>query len=293
MTWRKWLLWLIAVAIIMTLSACTSRSGGSAGGAAGGSGTVNPSARLAKRNAAKVEQSAPEPDQDRIVIGVYADLTGDNSTFGEETRNGVTLAVEEVNRAGGVLGKQVVVRFEDTRSDPQQARNVVTKLIQQERVLAVIGEVASTMSLAGGPICQQYGVPMISPSSTNPAVTDQGNYIFRVCFTDPFQSYVMAKFLAEHLKVKRVAILYDNSSDYSKGLAEFFQESFRKMGGEITDVLSYKPQDTDFRSQLTTIRAKNPDAIYIPGYYKSVGLIARQARELGLPDMPGLSNLLG
>ncbi|CUU35626.1 MAG: ABC transporter substrate-binding protein [Fimbriimonadales bacterium] len=282
MTWRKWLLWLIAVAIIMTLSACTSRSGGSAGGAAGGSGTVNPSARLAKRNAAKVEQSAPEPDQDRIVIGVYADLTGDNSTFGEETRNGVTLAVEEVNRAGGVLGKQVVVRFEDTRSDPQQARNVVTKLIQQERVLAVIGEVASTMSLAGGPICQQYGVPMISPSSTNPAVTDQGNYIFRVCFTDPFQSYVMAKFLAEHLKVKRVAILYDNSSDYSKGLAEFFQESFRKMGGEITDVLSYKPQDTDFRSQLTTIRAKNPDAIYIPGYYKSVGLIARQARELGI-----------
>jgi len=176
----------------------------------------------------------------------------------------------------------VEARFEYTRSDPQQARNGVTKLIQQERVVAIIGEVASTISLAGGPICQRYGVPMISPSSTNPAVTDKGDYIFRVCFIDPFQGYVMAKFAAEHLKVKRVAILYDNSSDYSKGLAQFFGEAFKKLGGTITNVLTYKPQDTDFRSQLTTIRAGNPEAIFIPGYYKSVGLIARQARELGI-----------
>lgn len=276
---NTWLFWLSCALVVTALSACTGRSSSSANNQ---DAVVRPEARLAKRNAARVEMRAPVPDSERIVIGVYADLTGDNSTFGEETRNGVTLAVEEINRKGGLLGKPVVAKFEDTRSDPQQARNVVTKLIQQDRVLAVIGEVASTLSLAGAPICQKYGVPMISPSSTNPSVTDTGNYIFRVCFIDPFQGYVMAKFLAENLNLKRVAILYDSSSDYSKGLAEFFQMHFQKMGGQITNVLTYKPQDTDFRSQLTTIRASKPDAVYVPGYYKSVGLIVRQARELGL-----------
>jgi len=279
MSKRSWMLWAISLLGVVAFSACTSKS---RGGALASSATIDPAARRTERNQARPIEPAPPPDPNRIVIGVYADLTGDNSTFGEETRNGVALAVEEINKQGGLLGKPVEARYEDTRSDPQQARNVVTKLIQQERVVAIIGEVASTMSLAGGPICQRYGIPMISPSSTNPAVTDKGNYIFRVCFIDPFQGYVMAKFAAEHLKVKRVAILYDNSSDYSKGLAQFFEDAFRKMGGTITNVLTYKPQDTDFRSQLTTIRAGNPEAIFIPGYYKSVGLIARQARELGI-----------
>jgi branched-chain amino acid transport system substrate-binding protein len=273
---RRGLFGVVGIGCMLVLSACAGKRGGTTAGG------IDPAARRAERYQPRSIEPAPPPDPNQVVIGVYADLTGDNSTFGEETRNGVTLAVEEINRQGGLLGKRVVARFEDTRSDPQQARNVVTKLIQQERVVAIIGEIASTMSLAGGPICQRYGVPMISPSSTNPAVTDKGHYLFRVCFIDPFQGYVMAKFAAEHLKAKRVAILYDNSSDYSKGLAQFFEEAFRQMGGRITHVLTYKPQDTDFRSQLTTIRGGNPQAIFVPGYYKSAGLIARQARELGI-----------
>lgn len=266
-----WILsWLVSLGVIFGLAGCKSDTGST--GDAGSS----------KRYAPKERKAAPPVAQDKIVVGVYADLTGDNSTFGEETRNGVQLAVEEVNKAGGVMGKQVEVIVEDTRTDPTQARNVVTKLIQKDAVLAVIGEVASSMSLAGGPICDEYGVPMISPSSTNPAVTQIGEYIFRVCFIDPFQGEVMAKFAKENLKVSKVAILYDNTSDYSVGLADFFKQNFKKMGGTITGELTYKPADTDFRSQLTTIKGQNPEAIFIPGYYKSAGLIARQARELGI-----------
>lgn len=247
-----------------------------------GAGVIDEKARKRERYKPKQRASAPPPAQDEIVIGIYCDLTGENSTFGEETRNGVTLAAEEVNAKGGVLGKKVRLLIEDTRSDPIQARNVVTKLIQKDAVVAVIGEVASKMSLAGGPVCDQFGVPMISPSSTNPKVTEVGEYIFRVCFIDPFQGAVMAKFAAENLKVKRVAILYDNSSDYSVGLAQFFAHDFKKRGGTIVGELTYKPTDTDFRSQLTTIKAQQPEAIFIPGYYNKVGLIARQARELGI-----------
>jgi branched-chain amino acid transport system substrate-binding protein len=259
-------------ALVLSLMGCKSGTGGNDTGMEGSS----------KRYAAKERKEAPAPAQDKIVVGVYADLTGDNSTFGEETRNGVQLAVEEVNKTGGVMGKQVKVIMEDTRTDPTQARNVVTKLIQKDAVLAVIGEVASSMSLAGGPICDEYGVPMISPSSTNPQVTEIGEYIFRVCFIDPFQGEVMAKFARENLKVSKVAVLYDNTSDYSVGLADYFKQNFKKMGGTITGELTYKPADTDFRSQLTTIKGQSPEAIFIPGYYKSAGLIARQARELGI-----------
>lgn len=267
-----WSLMLITCCgLVLGLSGCKTN----VGDGHGGDGS-------SKRYAPKERKAAPPVAQDKIVIGVYADLTGDNSTFGEETRNGVQLAVEEVNKAGGVMGRQVEVVVEDTRTDPTQARNAVTKLIQKDAVLAVIGEVASSMSLAGGPICDEYGVPMISPSSTNPAVTQIGEYIFRVCFIDPFQGEVMAKFARENLKVSKVAVLYDNTSDYSVGLADFFRKNFEKMGGTITGELTYKPADTDFRSQLTTIKGQNPEAIFIPGYYKSAGLIARQARELGI-----------
>lgn len=251
---------LSALALIVTLNGCNS--GSDSGNTGSGSGTTSSS--------------------DKIVIGVYADLTGNTSTFGEETKNGVTLAVEEINAKGGVLGKQIELKIEDTRSDPIQAKNAVTKLIQVEKSTAIIGEVASKLSLAGAPVCQENGVPMITPSSTNPEVTKKGDYIFRVCFLDTFQGAVLAKFAHDNLKTTKVSILYDNSNDYSVGLAEFFKEAFTKMGGTIAGELTFKATDSDFRSQLTTIRGQNPQVVFVPGYYDKMGLIARQAREQGI-----------
>jgi branched-chain amino acid transport system substrate-binding protein len=159
---------------------------------------------------------------------------------------------------------------------------VVQKLINQDRVLAVLGEVASSRSLAGGPICQQAGVPMISPSSTNPEVTKKGDFIFRMCFLDDFQGWVMAKFVAENLKLKKVAVLKDVKNDYSVGLANYFTQAFQSMGGTVILETSYSAGDADFRAALTSIKAKSPQAVVVPGYYTEAGLIARQARELGL-----------
>src|SRR5262249_46994673 len=154
--------------------------------------------------------------------------------------------------------------------------------VNQDRVVAVIGEVASSRSLAGGPICQGAGVPMISPSSTNPRVTQVGDYIFRVCFLDDFQGQTMARFTVQNLGLKKVAILKDLKSDYSVGLRQFYGEALQSLGGQIIAEQTYQSGDQDFRAQLTAIKAKSPDAIFVPGYYTEVGLIARQARELGI-----------
>lgn len=221
-------------------------------------------------------------DSKEILVGEYGSLTGTTATFGISTRNGVDMAKDELNRAGGVLGKQVRVIVEDDQGKPEEAQTVVTKLINKDRVMAVLGEVASSRSLAAAPVCQQNRVPMITPSSTNPRVTQIGDFIFRVCFIDPFQGLVMAKFATNTLKINRVAILRDIKNDYSVGLAGVFQENFEKMGGKIVGDESYSEGDTDFSAQLTSIKSKDPQAIYIPGYYTEVGLIARQSRKLGI-----------
>jgi branched-chain amino acid transport system substrate-binding protein len=176
----------------------------------------------------------------------------------------------------------VRVIVEDDQSRPEEAQSVVTKLITSDRVVAVLGEVASSNSLAAAPVAQANQIPMISPSSTNPAVTEVGDYIFRVCFIDPFQGLVMAKFAANTLKITRVAILTDVESDYSVGLTDVFTEEFPKLGGQIVANESYGGGDTDFAAQLTAIRSSNPQAIFVPGYYTEVGLIARQAKSLGI-----------
>ncbi len=220
--------------------------------------------------------------QKEIVIGEYGSLTGGIATFGISTKNGSELAFEEINKKGGVLGKQVKLLVEDDQSKPEEAGTVVTKLINQSGVAAVLGHVASSHSLAAAPICQSNQIPMISPSSTNPRVTQVGNYIFRVCFIDPFQGAVMAKFAADTLKLKKVAILVDVRSDYSVGLQTFFRQQFRQLGGEVVVEQSYSQGDSDFRAQLTAIKAANPEAIYLPGYYTEVGTIVHQARELGI-----------
>ena len=218
-----------------------------------------------------------------IRIGVYGSTTGTTATFGQSTENGVKLAIDEVNAVGGVGGKQLEMFSEDDQSKAEEAATAVQKLINQDQVVALIGEVASSRSLAAAPIAQEAGVPMISPSSTNPEVTRKGNFIFRTCFIDPFQGTVMAIFASQNLGYKRVAILKDIKNDYSVGLAQFFTEEFSgKQGGSITGEQAYSEGDSDFRSQLTALKANNPEAIFVPGYYTEVGSIAIQARELGI-----------
>lgn len=220
--------------------------------------------------------------ENEILIGEYGSLTGGQATFGISTRNGIDIAVDEINKSGGLLGKQVRVIVEDDQGLPAEAQTVVTKLITKDRVVAVLGEVASSNSIAAAPVAQQNGIPMISPSSTNPEVTRKGDYIFRVCFLDPFQGYVMAKFASATLKLNRVAVLRDIKNDYSIGLADAFIENFTKMGGMIVGDESYSAGDTDFNAQLTSIKSSSPQAIFVPGYYTEVGLIARQARKQGI-----------
>ncbi|MDZ4083523.1 MAG: ABC transporter substrate-binding protein [Bdellovibrionales bacterium] len=217
-----------------------------------------------------------------ILVGEYGSLTGSEATFGQSTSEGVNLAFSEQNKVGGVKGKKLKLITLDNQGKPEEARAAVQRLITQDRVVAVIGEVASSRSLAAAPVAQQYKVPMISPSSTNPKVTEVGDYIFRVCFIDPFQGLVMAKFARNEIKKERVAILRDVKSDYSTGLADVFVTEFKKMGGEIVADESYQAGETDFKAQLTQIKGKKPDAIFVPGYYTEVRLIARQTRQLGM-----------
>lgn len=220
--------------------------------------------------------------QTEIVLGHYASMTGSTAHFGQDTDKAIRMAVDEANAAGGVLGKKIKVVTLDTRGDSAEAANAVTRLIDVEKSTAILGEVASSLSLAGGRVAQRRKIPMVSPSSTNPKVTEVGDYIFRVCFLDPFQGKAMAKFAKETLKVERVAILKDIKNDYSIGLADAFKESFEKMGGKIIAEQSYGQGDTDFSAQVTAIKNTEAQAIFVPGYYAEVGSIARTAERLGV-----------
>jgi len=226
--------------------------------------------------------SAAAASATEIRIGQFGSMTGGEATFGQSTDKGIRLVIDAANEAGGIKGKKIVLITEDNQGKPEEAAAVVKKLITQDRVIAILGEVASTRSLAAAPIAQQFKIPMVSPSSTNPKVTQVGDYIFRVCFIDPFQGPVMAKFAHDNLKVKTVAVLKDLKSDYSLGLSEFFIQKFKDLGGRVVAEQSFQTGDSDFKAQLTQIRGKNPDAIFIPAYYTEVGLIARQARQLGI-----------
>ena len=239
-----------------------------------------------------------------IPVGEYASLTGSEATFGINSDNGVQLAAEEINNAGGVLGRKIKLVVEDDQSKPGQPSSAVKKLIDSDKVVAVIGEIASSRSLEAAPICQEAKIPMVSPGSTNPTVTEKGDYIFRVCFIDPFQGTVMAKFALDTLHAKKVAILSDVTSDYSKGLSQYFTEYYKSHGGQIVIERSYSGsgKDKDFRAQLTAIKAAQPDAIFVPGYYTEAGLIGKQARILGLKvpllggdgwDSPKLAEIAG
>lgn len=217
-----------------------------------------------------------------IPVGVYGALTGDQAAFGTSTVNGVRLAADEINAAGGVLGRKIRLIVEDDHGRAEEAASAVTKLMSSDGVVVLIGENSSNQSLAAAPSAQREGVPMISPSSTNPAVTEKGDYIFRVCFTDPYQGKALAAFVRNELKLERAAMLIDRKNDYSVGLGDVFRKEMEAAGGEIVSEQSYSGGDTDFRPQLTNIRGKAPQMVFIPGFYTEVGQIAVQARDLGL-----------
>jgi branched-chain amino acid transport system substrate-binding protein len=226
--------------------------------------------------------------QDEIKVGLYASLTGGQASYGISQNNAIQLGLEEINQAGGVLGKPLKIIVEDDRSTPGESATIVRKLIANDKVCAILGEFASSRSLEGGPICQENKIPMISPGSTNPKVTEIGDYIFRTCFMDSFQGTVMGRF-ALAKGYKKAAILTDEKQAYSKGLAHYFREYFTKNGGEIVKEQSYSSGDKDFRAQLTSLKAAKPDMVFVPGYYNEVALISRQARQFGLkvPFMGG------
>ncbi|MBS1912640.1 MAG: ABC transporter substrate-binding protein [Bacteroidetes bacterium] len=222
-----------------------------------------------------------------IKIGHYASLSGKEATFGQQVDNGVKLAVDEINNGGGIGGKKIELITEDTQSQTQGAQNAVEKLIGKDEVSALIGEVASGRTMAAAPIAMREKTPMLTPASTREDVTkdENGNvaaYIFRICFIDPFQGTVMAKFAFESLNAKSVAVLKDNANPYSVGLAKAFVEKFKALGGTIVEEQAYEGGQNDFKAQLTAIKGKNPQAIFVPGYYTEVSLIATQARQLGI-----------
>lgn len=230
----------------------------------------------------KKKPGADENATGPIVIGAFLSMSGSMATFGESTKRGAELAVAEANQAGGVLGRKLELVVLDDQGRAEEAGNAVTRLIDVHGAVALMGEVASTLSLVGGRIAQRRHVPMVSPSSTNSQVTQVGNYVFRACFLDPFQGYAMAKFARERLNLNTVAILKDVRNDYSLGLSKSFRESFTKLGGRIVAEESYGAGDTEFSAQLTKIKATEPQGLYVPGYYTEVGGVARQARRLGL-----------
>jgi branched-chain amino acid transport system substrate-binding protein len=253
-----------AAALLLTLTACEQK-------------------KPADAPAAPAQQAgAPAA---KIFFGHVGSMTGQEATFGDSTDKGIKLAIEEINAKGGVKGKQLDLKTYDDQGKPEEAAVAATRLVTQDKVTVLLGEVASSRSLAMAPIADANKVPHITPSSTNPKVTKDGDktrpYVFRVCFIDPFQGTVMAKFAMEK-GVKKVAILRDVGNAYSVGLADYFLSKFKDLGGTIVNDQSYKAGDQDFKAQLTAIKAKAPEAIYVPGYYTDVALIARQARELGM-----------
>jgi len=224
-----------------------------------------------------------QKESNTLLLGHVASLSGDTATFGTSADKGIRLALAEINAAGPVLGKTVDVKTEDDNSKSDEAKTATEKLINREHVVAILGEIASSRSIAMAPVCQDAKIPMLSPGSTNPKVTQAGDYVFRACFIDPFQGQAMAEFAVNNLKAKKYAVLYAANSDYSVGLRDYFKQAADKLGATETVESSYSEKsDVDFRSQLTKIRDSNPDVVAVTGYYEEAGKVAKQARELGI-----------
>jgi branched-chain amino acid transport system substrate-binding protein len=218
-----------------------------------------------------------------VTVGAYFSLSGSDSTFGIDSREGIEMATDEVNKAGGIKGKTVRVLFEDDKSTVQEASNKVLQLIDRDKVIAILGEVASSRSKAGGLVANNKHIPMITPSSTNVEVTAGREYVFRACFTDDLQGKSAATFAVEKLKKKKLAILYVAQDSYSSGLAASFREVAQKLGAQIVADKGYQKGETNFTTYLSEIKAADPELIFVPNYYNDMVPIARQAKAVGLP----------
>lgn len=258
-TWRG-LSFVLASCALIAFGACDKGKKDGGGGAGGGG----------------------QPSTGAIVIGHFASMTGPQATFGISTDQAIRLAIKERNEKGGVKGRKIELVTIDDAGKQSEAATAVTRLINDHKAVAVLGEVASSLSLAGGPIAQKAKVPMISPSSTNPDVTDVGDYIFRVCFLDDFQGWVDAKFARENLKASKAAILYDQAQAYSSGLADYFDKAFKEMGGTIATKQAYTGGNLEISSQLQSIKSSGAEVVFLPGYYSDAGTIIRKAREAGI-----------
>lgn len=227
-------------------------------------------------------------DNNEIKIGVVYELTGNTASFGNSANNGAKLAFKEINAKGGVLGKQIKTVEADNKGEPSESANAMTKVISQDKVVAVTGFTTSSNGIAASTVAEDNKIPFVAAATTNPKVTineNDGkvkNYTFRVCFIDPFQGTVGANFVLSTLQAKKAVVMIDNSSDYSKGLLQYFKAAFNKGGGQILAEEAYLQKDQDFKTILTKIKAFNPEVIYLPGYYEEVGKIIKQARELGI-----------
>lgn len=217
-----------------------------------------------------------------IKIGAIQPISGPVSAYGTQSRDAINMAIEEINAKGGILGKKLEVIVEDDEANPEKSKNAFTKLVTKDKVVGFVGALTSKCSLAITEEAQKRKVIMISPSSTNDAVTDAGDYIFRACYKDSFQGPVVAQYSIEQLKAKTAAILFDNTNDYSVGMKDNFKSEFEKLGGKIVVEESYATGDKDFNAQLTKIKTGNPDVIFIPDYYNTVSLIAKQVKQNGI-----------
>lgn len=260
---RRWIK-LVAGALALGALSVGSGCGNKAGSGGGGEG----------RSAA----NAPE-----WKIGAYFSLSGEDTAFGTDSKEAIELAVEEINKAGGVKGKPIRVLMEDDKSKPEEATNKVLQLIDRDKVVAILGEVASARSRAGGIIANKKKVPMITPSSTHPDVTKDKPYVFRVCFTDDVQGKMGAQFVVNSLGKKKVAILFASDDLYSSGLANEFREEAKRLGAEIVKEKSFLKKETNFTTYLSEIKGANPEIIYAPIYYNAMAPIARQAKADGIP----------
>lgn len=221
-------------------------------------------------------------ESNTIKIGTIQSISGPVSAYGIQTRDAIKMAVEEINAAGGVLGKEIELIVEDDEASPDKTTNAFKKLVAKDKVVAVIGALISKCTLAITQEAQAKKIVLLTPTSTNDTVTDAGDNIFMSCYNDSFQGQVGAKFAYETLRAKNAAILYDITNDYSKGLTTNFTEKFETLGGKVVAAESFSAGDKDFNAQLTKVKAANPDVLYIPDYYNTVSLIAKQVRSQGL-----------
>lgn len=221
-------------------------------------------------------------ESNTIKVGGIAPLSGAVAVYGVECKNGIDLAIEEINAAGGIDGKALEFVCEDDEGSPDKTVNAFKKLIAKDGVKFVIGSLTSGCTQAVTTLSQASRVLQIAPAATAPAITDAGNYVFRACFIDPFQGTVGGKFAYNNIGARKAAILYDSGNDYSVGLYENFIASFKSLGGEVVAAESYATGDKDFNAQLTKIKNANPDVVYLPDYYGTVALIAKQLRAQGI-----------